>query len=299
MSGAARYRRTQIAWPTIVPLAAVGALIAVVFVRLQFAAGMWLFFGVWAVVLLLFSTLTVSVDDDSLLAVFGIGLVRKRVRFATVASFSQVRNPWYYGWGIHVYPGGTLYNASGLSAIEFRMSSGRYVRIGTGEPEALAAALAQAMGKAEAGHELGGRRAWGMQHMAGAVVGALALLLVGWMFYSGLQAPDAGVTADAFSVSNGFYHSTIPLASIRTATLETVLPRIGLKTNGFGAGETLRGNFVLDEWGVSRLYINRDSPPFLVVRTVQDSYVIVNFKDPERTRALYSDLTARIDRGHR
>ena len=299
MSGATRYRRTQIAWPAIVPLTAVGAVIAVVFVRARFSAGMSLFFGVWAVVLLLFATLTVSVDDDSLVAVFGIGLVRKRVRFANVVSFSQVRNPWHYGWGIHVYPGGTIYNASGLSAIEFRMSSGRYVRIGTAEPDALASVLAQAMGKPEADHAAGGRRTWGVAHTAGAVVGALALLFAAWTFYSGLQAPATSVTADAFSASNGFYRSTIPLASIRIATLETVLPRIGMKTNGFGAGETLRGNFVLDDWGVSRLYINRDSPPFIVIRTVQDSYVVVNFKDPERTRALYSELTARIDRNHR
>ena len=299
MSGETRYRRTQIAWPAIVPLVAVGAVISIVFVRLQFSAGMWTFFGIWAVVLLLFSTLTVSVDDDSLRAVFGVGLIRKRVRFANVASFSQVRNPWYYGWGIHVYPGGTVYNASGLSAIEFRMSSGRYVRIGTEEPEALSSVLAQAMGKAEADHEAGGRRARGVQHIAGAIVGALALLFVGWTFYAGFQAPDASVAADAFSVRNGFYHRTIPFESIRTLTLETVLPRIGLKTNGFGAGETLRGNFVLDEWGVTRLYINRDSPPFIVLRTVEDSYLVVNFRDPDRTRALYAELTAQIDRGHR
>ena len=295
----ARYRRTQIAWPTIVPLLAVAAIILTTFLRAKFVVGLWLFAGVWTVVFLLFSTLTVSVDGDSLLATFGVGLIRKRVRFSGVVSFSRVRNPWYYGWGIHFFRGGTLYNVSGLSAIEFRMSSGRYVRIGTADPAVLASAIAQATGKTETQSESAGGRAFGARHLAGAVAGGLALLFTAWTFYAGFEPPDVSVGADALSVHNGFYRSTIPFASIRTATLESAIPKIGMKTNGFGAGDTLRGNFRLDEWGVSRLYINLNSPPFIVVRTVEDSYVIVNFRDPERTRMLYSELTARIDRSHR
>jgi hypothetical protein len=247
---------------------------------------------------LLFATLTVTVDDSSLLAAFGVGLVRKRVWFADVASFRRVRNPFFYGYGIHYFPGGTLYNAAGRSAIEFTMATGRAVRIGTGEPDALLAALQQATGKPEAVHAPTGR-AWGAQHIAGAVVGGLALMLAASTFYFGFQPPAVRVDADAFYVRNGVYSNTIPLASIRTATLETGLPRIGLKTNGFGAGDTLRGSFRVDDWGVTRLYINRDSPPFLVIRTVENQYVVVNFKDAERTRALYAELTTEIDRSHR
>ncbi len=294
-----RYRSSQISWPAIVPLVAVAAVIAVVFVRAQFAAGMWLFFGVWAVVLLLFSALTVTVTDDSLVAAFGVGLVRKRVRFADVASFSRVRNPWYYGWGIHYFPGGTLYNASGLSAIEFRMSSGRYVRIGTPDPDGLASALQQAIGRPEADHETSSRRPWGRQHVAGAAIGAMLLVFAGWTLYSGMQPPIVNVSAGSFAVGSGLYRSVIPFDQIRTMTLEVGIPRIGFRTNGFAAGNTMRGSFRLDDWGDARLYINRDSPPFLVIRTTEDRYVVVNFTDPEQTRMLYSELTAAIDRSHR
>ena len=44
-----------------------------------------------------------------------------------------------------------------------------------------------------------------------------------------------------------------------------------------------------EEWGSGQLYINRGVQPYVVVRTRQ-SFVIVNFKEPERTRGLYESL---------
>ena len=299
MSADFRYRRTQIAWPTIAPLVAVAAIIVATFLRAQFIVGLWLFAALWAIALLLFSTLTVTVTGDSVVAAFGIGLVRKRIRFADVASFSPVRNPWYYGWGIHYFPGGTLYNASGLSAVEFTMASGRYVRIGTGDPAALVSALEAASARRASEPGAGARPFWGARQLTGAAVGALALVFAAWTFYVGFKPPVVTVTAESIAISNGVYRSDIPLDRIRTATLEAGVPKIGFKTNGFAAGDTLRGNFRLDDWGTARLYINRDSPPFLVIRAVDDKYTVVNFTDPERTRALYLELTSQIDRSHR
>jgi hypothetical protein len=178
------------------------------------------------------------------------------------------------------------------------MSTGRYVRIGTADPDGLVAALQTVAAKAVSEPDAGSQRYGGGRHLAGAIVGVLALALVAATFYWGYQPPSVNVGADSMSVSNGLYRSTVPFASIRTATLEVGLPRILRKSNGFAAGDTLRGDFRLDDWGTCRLYINRDSPPFVVVRTV-DSYVIVNFKEPERTRVLYAALTVAIDRSHR
>ena len=299
MSGDVRYRRTQFAWPTIAPLVAVAIVIATTFLRAQFITGLWLFAGIFAIVLLLFSTLTVTVTGDSLVAAFGIGLVRKRIQFADVASFAAVRNPWFYGWGIHYFPGGTLYNASGLSAVEFTMASGRYVRIGTGDPAGLVAALEAASARRASEPEAGNRTFWDARHVVGAVIGVIAIVVAAWSFYVGFKPPAVTVTSESIAISNGLYRNNIQFNAIRTATLEIGLPRIGFRSNGFSAGDTLRGSFKLDDWGMTRLYINRDSPPFLVIRTTQDNYVVVNFKDPDQTRALYSELTAAIDRSHR
>jgi hypothetical protein len=297
VSGDTLYRRTQIAWPVVVPVALVSALLGWTFVRTEFAAGLGIALAVLLVSLLLFATLTVTVTNDGLVASFGIGAIRKRIDFSDVASFARVRNSWMNGWGIHAYPGGMLYNASGLSAVEFKLASGRYVAIGTGDPDALAAALRQAIGKAEAvAHEPASQRKSRTKIVA-AVIAVAALAFAAAVVYLGFQPPVVALTSDAFEVSGGMYFNTVLYSVMRSATLDDTIPRIRLKTNGFAAGNTLRGSFNVEGWGNGRLYINRDVPPFVVIRT-GNTFVVVNFKEPQRTRDLYADLTARISRGH-
>ncbi len=56
-------------------------------------------------------------------------------------------------------------------------------------------------------------------------------------------------------------------------------------------GSHLRGHFRLERIGNGQLFIERNTPPYIIVRTRRD-FVIVNFKEPERTRELY-DVLAR------
>jgi hypothetical protein len=58
-----------------------------------------------------------------------------------IVGFRQVRNKWYYGWGVRGIPGGWMYNVWGLDAVELELASGKKFRIGTNEPEELVAAL--------------------------------------------------------------------------------------------------------------------------------------------------------------
>jgi len=103
------------------------------------------------------------------------------------------------------------------------------------------------------------------------------------------------MTPETFSVRNGLYSNTIPFRHITSATLDERIPRVGLKTNGFAAGSTLRGTFRVDSWGSARLYVNLDRPPFVVIRS-PDGIVAVNFQDPERTREMYAQLRQSMDR---
>jgi hypothetical protein len=293
------YRRTQIAWPGVVPVAFVSALLIWTFVQTQLAVGIGIALAVLAITLLLFATLTVTVTDQAVLASFGIGLIRKRVPLIDVISFMRVRNSWTNGWGIHGYPGGMLYNASGLSGVEFKLTDGRYVCIGTGDPDAFVAALQQATGRAEApAHEPHAERRRGLSRAIGAAVGVAGLVFAAVIVYSGMQPPAVTLTADDFHVSSGMYSNTVAYSAIQSATLQDAIPRIRLRTNGFGAGNTMRGSFSLESWGSGRLYINRDAPPFVVIRS-SSNFVVVNFKEPERTRALYTDLTAHLNRSQR
>ena len=139
-----RYRRTQVGWPLIVILGAVVVYVLwPVNVVVDVATPLIL---IATVVLALFATLTVSLDDQHLYVRFGIGLIRRRFTLASIRNWTRVRNPWWWGYGIRYYPGGTLYNASGTSAVELTLNDGRRVRIGTNDPEGLAAALDQVAG---------------------------------------------------------------------------------------------------------------------------------------------------------
>jgi len=103
--------------------------------------------GIMIVVLAICSTLTVSLDNDTLRIRFGpVGLIRKSWPLAEIASVTAVTNPWYYGWGIRWTPRGPLYNVlSGYGAVEILLCSGKTFRIGTGEPESLKLAIEQAL----------------------------------------------------------------------------------------------------------------------------------------------------------
>jgi hypothetical protein len=97
-------------------------------------------------VLAIMSRLTVFVSNDRLGIRFGpVWLIRKEWPLDEIVMATAVTNPWYYGYGIRWTPHGPLYNVSGRHAIEILLRSGKKVRIGTDEPEALAAAINRAL----------------------------------------------------------------------------------------------------------------------------------------------------------
>ena len=96
-------------------------------------------------VVALFSTLTIAIEEDTLHASFGPGLVTKTVRVKEIASARPIPVRWWYGWGIHLTPHGWLYNVSGWQAVEITLRNGRRFCLGTDEPEDLVKAIQEAV----------------------------------------------------------------------------------------------------------------------------------------------------------
>lgn len=85
-----------------------------------------------AVTYLLFYGLTTSINDNQIKVSFGIGLIRKSIGLERIKSVAEVKNPWYYGWGIRFIPRGMLYNIHGLNGVELRFNdTEKVIRIGT------------------------------------------------------------------------------------------------------------------------------------------------------------------------
>jgi len=145
-----RYRHTQIGWTLIVLVVAVvlAELTIVAFSEPRGTLALALsgaFVAVVAVMLALFSTLTVAVDDRAVRLWFGLGSLRREVMLADITAARKVQKHWYAGWGVRIIPGGRLYNVGGLEAVELEMDNGRVVRVGTDQPDALLAAVQAAL----------------------------------------------------------------------------------------------------------------------------------------------------------
>ena len=86
------------------------------------------------VCLVLFYRLRITIEDETLRASFGPGIIRKRVRLAEIVGCEPIRIRWWYGWGIHLTPYGWLYNVSGFDAVAITMRDGRKFALGTDDP---------------------------------------------------------------------------------------------------------------------------------------------------------------------
>ena len=97
------------------------------------------------VCLVLFYKLRITIEDETLCASFGPGIIRKRVRLAEIVGCEPIRIRWWYGWGIHLTPFGWLYNVSGFDAVAITLRAGRKFALGTDDPHGLLAALRAAI----------------------------------------------------------------------------------------------------------------------------------------------------------
>ncbi|MEM7261520.1 MAG: hypothetical protein AAF488_05970 [Planctomycetota bacterium] len=79
---------------------------------------------VLSLALICFHSLTTRVTEESAEALFGPGFPRFRYDISEIVDAEAVRNPWFIGWGIRWFPGGWLYNVSGLDAVQIELRSG-------------------------------------------------------------------------------------------------------------------------------------------------------------------------------
>jgi hypothetical protein len=150
MTMSQQYRHTQVGWTIIVLV--VAAVVAEILLVVVLAPDSTLALSlsgalaaILAVTLILFSTLTVTVDDGAVRLAFGLDALRREVSLDQIAEARRVRNAWYSGWGVRVIPNGRLYNVGGLDAVELQLDNGRVVRVGTDEPDVLLAAVQRAL----------------------------------------------------------------------------------------------------------------------------------------------------------
>ena len=95
------------------------------------------------VCLVLFYKLRITIEDETLCASFGPGIIRKKVRLAEIVGCEPIRIRWWYGWDIHLTPRGWLYNVSGFDAVVIALRDGKKFALGTDDPNGLTEAISR------------------------------------------------------------------------------------------------------------------------------------------------------------
>ena len=140
-----RYEHTQVGYVIIVGIVAAMVAIGIILVN---EGSNWVaiaVLGVLAVVLVLFHSLTVVINEEELAVQFGRGPIQKRFRLNEIQSCQAVRVPWYYGWGIRSTPQGMAFRVSGFDAVQLRLATGKEYLIGTDVPQDLEEAIRQSI----------------------------------------------------------------------------------------------------------------------------------------------------------
>jgi hypothetical protein len=138
------YKHTQFGALTIIILLVVGLLITPIILsmieegRLLVAILTIAFFLLF---LALFYALTVQVSDGKLKFWFGVGLISKTYSLSEFQSTKEVKDPWYYFWGIKSIPGGWLYAIAPGNALEIVLKNGKIIHLGTNQSKKLKQAL--------------------------------------------------------------------------------------------------------------------------------------------------------------
>lgn len=290
-----RYRHTQVGWAIIISLLLAAAGLYPLLSSMEIASVPSVLVWVTLFSMLQFASMTVVLENRRIRFYFGMGLIRKSVDLAQIVDYRQVKNPWRYGWGIHVFPGGTLYNVSGFAALELTLTNGRRIRIGTDEPQVLSRALERVIGRKESAAQPQGATVSSPNAYRARRVLVIAMVVlttsigIGVLFYFEEQPPRIYLSTDTFSVESLFYSESFAIREITDVALSHDIPRIRERSNGYSAGRTLRGHFTLDSLGKGKLFIEYGISPYLVVHRGTD-FVIVNFEDPNITLSLYEKL---------
>ena len=159
----ALYRHRQIAWATVIGLAASLVTQGTTFARnwrrgRRSRALLSLPWSLSALVSMgMFVWLDTEVTDDALVASFVGRALRRRIALDEIESATVVTLPWYFGWGARLTPRGWLggaprgwlFSVWGRRAVALRLRGDRHFTVGSDEPEALLAAIEAARASAK------------------------------------------------------------------------------------------------------------------------------------------------------
>ena len=147
-----KYRHVQIGWAGLIALG-IGSLVMIVafasIKRVNFPPGLFVAVAlVFIVSVCVFGKLVTEINGREFSARFGVlGWPNKVVSLDEIAGVLPTRLSWLVGWGIRITTRGIVFNVSGRGAVIVGLNNGKQFLIGTDEPQILADAINQSLGR--------------------------------------------------------------------------------------------------------------------------------------------------------
>jgi hypothetical protein len=234
-----------------------------------------------------FYKMTITIDDTHISFSMGIGLIKKSYPLSDIQSCTPVKNSFISGIGIHMTSGGWLYNVSGSYSIQLRFkSSTNEVRLGTDKPDEIAQEVSSRLGLQHASSyfETSGKKGFNIFVI---IIPIIIIGAISMVIYGGRNTKYS-LGTDSISIS-GMYGMTVAFSDIVEADTILSLPPIRTRTNGYAAGNVLKGHFRLKDGSGVLLFIKNGNPPYLHIKTPSNT-IYLNGSSAKETREIYKSV---------
>lgn len=94
---------------------------------------------------------------------------------------------------------------------------------------------------------------------------------------------------DSFEIT-GMYGGEWDYAKVRNVELLEEMPEVTWKQNGFGLATMAKGQFKVQNYGSSLLFIHKDASPYLYIETDNDK-IFINSQNPDETEEWFDILS--------
>lgn len=104
----------------------------------------------------------------------------------------------------------------------------------------------------------------------------------------------ANVTSTSFVIEYDEGETTIQFSDIASIEKKPTLPKLAGDVSGIDEGEYLLGSFSTKDYGDVRMFVYKNAPTFLVIKTVNNKYYIFSEEDQASSNTIYEKIKENI-----
>jgi hypothetical protein len=126
------------------------------------------------------------------------------------------------------------------------------------------------------------------------ILGFVTAFVIGLITYG--YVPSRAVISNDTIRLTGMYGLEMSASEIDNIELTDIIPTIKMRTNGFSFGVVNKGFFNLEKFGRTRLLINSDKPPFMIISKSDSDKIIINLRDKTKTEQIFNEIKTLINK---